>query len=83
MAKRLITQRENLHGLVESIDKNIFVREPDSDVENFAIYSCSESINNVTEPATETDDKQLWSESDDVPLQEYVTINIYKERKNL
>ncbi|GBP86818.1 PiggyBac transposable element-derived protein 4 [Eumeta japonica] len=78
--ERQLTQSEIQHALVESDDENIFVRECDSDDENFAVDSCSDSESNVTEPASENDDEQLWSESDDVPLQEYVSIDTYKGR---
>ncbi|GBP00769.1 hypothetical protein EVAR_76987_1 [Eumeta japonica] len=80
MAKRQLTQSEIQRAFVESVDENIFVRECDSDDENFAVDSCSDSESNVTEPASENDDEQLWSESDDVPLQEYVSIDTYKGR---
>ncbi|GBP53740.1 hypothetical protein EVAR_84223_1 [Eumeta japonica] len=90
IAKRQLTQSEIQRALVESDDENIFVRECDSDDENFAVDSCSDSESNVTdvtdseinvtEPASENDDEQLWSESDDVPLQEYVSIDTYKGR---
>ncbi|GBP21726.1 PiggyBac transposable element-derived protein 4 [Eumeta japonica] len=80
MAKRQLTQSEIQRALVESDDENIFVRECDSDDENFAVDSCSDSESNVTEPTPENNDEQLWSESDDVPLQEYVSIDTYKGR---
>ncbi|GBP40209.1 hypothetical protein EVAR_37610_1 [Eumeta japonica] len=80
MAKRQLTQSEIQRALVESDDENIFVRECDSDDENFAVDSRSDSKSNVTEPTSENDDEQLWSESDDVPLQEYVSMDTYKGR---
>ncbi|GBP90565.1 PiggyBac transposable element-derived protein 4 [Eumeta japonica] len=78
MAKRQLTQSEIQRALVESDDENVFVRECDNDDENFAVDSCSDSESSVTEPASENDDEQLWSESDDVPLQEYVSIATYE-----
>ncbi|XP_044735464.1 piggyBac transposable element-derived protein 4-like [Chrysoperla carnea] len=80
MAKRQLTESEIQRALVESDDENFFVRENDRDEENFSVDSCSDSDSNVTEPASENDDEQLWSESDDVPLQEYVSIDTYKGR---
>ncbi|GBP24853.1 PiggyBac transposable element-derived protein 4 [Eumeta japonica] len=80
MAKRQLAQSEIQRALVESDDENISVRECDGDDENFAVDSCSDSESNVTEPASENDDEQLWSESDDVPIQEYVSIDTYEGR---
>ncbi|CAH1644626.1 unnamed protein product [Spodoptera littoralis] len=65
MAKRQLTQSEIQRALVESDNENIFVHECDSDDENFAVDSCSDSESNVTEPASENDDEQLWNNSDD------------------
>ncbi|GBP24847.1 Putative 115 kDa protein in type-1 retrotransposable element R1DM [Eumeta japonica] len=80
MVKRQLAQSEIQRALVESDDENISVRECDSDDENFAVDSCSDSESNVTEPASENDDEQLWSESDDVPIEEYVSIDTYEGR---
>lgn len=80
MSRNRLTQDEIQQALDESGDENILVREDYSDDENICVDSCSENESNVTEPASETDEEQVWTESDDLPLQEHVSMHTYQGR---
>lgn len=54
------------------------LRENDSDNENICVDSCSDNESNATEPASESNEEQVWSEGDDLPLQNYASINVYQ-----
>lgn len=48
---------DEIHNLLDaSNDENVFVREPDSEDDNFAVDSYSENETYVTEPTFESDD---------------------------
>lgn len=81
MAKRKLTDGEIQCALDKSDDENGYVHQFHSEDEgNFAVDSCSDSESNATEQASEDEDEQLWSESDDVPLQVYVSNQTYDAR---
>lgn len=80
MARNQLTLDETQCAINESDDENVYVRESDNEDENFAVDSCSENESNVTEPASENHDEQIWSENDDIPLQEYYSTDTYEGR---
>ena len=79
MARKQLTPNEIQCALFESDEESIFL-SVNSDDDNFVVDSCSENESNVTELASESDDEQFWSESDDVPLQDYVSVDTYTGR---
>lgn len=81
MAKRTLTDSEIQCSFDKSDDENSYVHQFHSeDEENFADDSCSDSESNATEQASEDEDEQLWSDSDDIPLQVYVSTQTYDGR---
>lgn len=80
MARKKLTQGEIERALSESDNEDILRCEIPSDDEDFAVDICSESESAATEAASESEDVQLWSEEDDAPLQEYMSVQTYKGR---
>lgn len=82
MAKRKLTESEIQCALDDSDDEQIFSHQSHSDDDdgNFCVDSCSDRESNATEQASEDEDEQLWSDSDDIPLQDFISMKTFEGR---